>query len=229
MAVVFDIETGGSRDKGLLLMPPFEESEVKVGNMVDPDKIRAKVSGARHAHERAWLEGCALRPETGFVLAVGMRMTRTGENLILHVNESGGEAELLRTWWDYLESTQKTTGQSFIGFCIFHFDLPYLILRSRILNVRVPLNLRVGRFFNATRFIDLQDEWLLNRLRNDTRCGLDYVAKALGIGEKSGSGTQFHDLYRSDQKQALEYLKNDLMITEGIARKLGFVRPRDAN
>jgi hypothetical protein len=228
MACVFDIETGGSREKGLLLMPPFDADEVKVGNMVDPDKIRNKINGARLAHERAWLDGCALRPETGHVLAVGIRMTRTGEDLILHVNECGGEAEVLRTWWDYLESTQKTTQQYFIGFACFHFDLPYLILRSRILNVPVPIKLRVGRFFNAERFVDLQDEWLLNRSRNDTKCSLDYVARALGIGEKSGSGTDFSELYRIDSLQALDYLRNDLTLTEGIARKLGFIK-KNAN
>jgi hypothetical protein len=194
MACVFDIETGGSREKGLLLMPAFDPEEVKVGNMVDPDKIRNKINGARLMHERAWLLDCALRPETGHVLAIGIRMTRTGEDLILHVNESGGESEVLRTWWDYLESTQKTTSQTFIGFAIFHFDLPFLILRSRIMNVRVPLNLRVGRFFNATRFIDLQDEWLLNRSRNDTRCSLDYVSKAFGIGDNAGKGNEFQGL-----------------------------------
>jgi Predicted 3'-5' exonuclease related to the exonuclease domain of PolB len=229
MAVVFDIETGGSREKGLLLMPPFDPDEVKVGNMVDPDKIKAKINGARLMHERNWLHDCALRPETGHVLAIGMRMTRTGEDLILHVNESGGESEVLRTWWDYLESTQKSAPQMFIGFACFHFDLPYLILRSRILNVPVPIKLRIGRFFNAERFVDLQDEWLLNRSRNDTKCSLDYVAKAMGIGEKSGSGTDFEKLYRSDQTSALDYLRNDLMITEGIARKLGFVRLKDAH
>ena len=223
MACVFDIETGGSREMGLRLMPPFDENDVKVGNLVDPDKIRAKVNSARGFHEKNWMDSCALRPETGHVLAIGIRMTRTKEDLILHLNESGSEAEMLRTFWDYLTSTQESSGQHFIGFAIFHFDLPFLILRSRILDVKVPISLRIGRFFNGTKFVDLQDEWVMNRLRTDTKCSLDYVAKAFGLGGKAGVGSEFQKLYHSDMEQALEYLRQDLFLTEGIARKLGFI------
>lgn len=209
-------------------MPPFDETEVKVGNIKDADKIAAKYMDRRQLHERSWLSGSALRPETGHVLAVGMLPTRETPMrgkppLIFHVHQTS-EIDVLQSFWDFLVSTQQATGQAFTGFAIYHFDLPFLIIRSRILGVQVPINLRVGRYYNATRFIDLQEEWLVGRSRNDTKCSLDYVAKALEVGEKSGTGDKFESLYNANEAQALAYLENDLNLAKGIARKLGFIK-----
>ena len=226
MAVIFDIETGADLARSRALMPPFDESEVKVGNLKDTDKIAAKYMDRRQIHERSWLNDSALRPETGHVLAIGLLPTRTDpalSPLIFHVHQTS-EADVLQSFWDFLESTQQASGQHFIGFAIFHFDLPFLIIRSRILGVPVPINLRVGRYFNATRFVDLQEEWLMGRSRNDTRNSLDYVAKALGVGEKSGTGDKFESLYSANEAQALAYLENDLNLAKGVAVKLGLVK-----
>ena len=223
MAIVFDIETGRDLERARALMPPFDEAEVKVGNMKDPDKISAKQSDRRLAHERNWMEDSALRPETGKVLAIGLLPTRKEEELIFHVHQTN-EADVLQSFWDFLASTQQATGQAFIGFAIYHFDLPFLIIRSRILGVAVPLGLRVGRYFDAHRFIDLQEEWLTGRSRNDTKCSLDYVAKALEVGEKTGKGDAFESLYSANEAQALAYLRNDLDLAKGIARKLACIK-----
>ncbi len=222
--IVMDIETGKDLPRAVELMPPFDESEVKVGNLKDEDKIRAKQSDRRTSYEKSWLEDAALRPETGHVLAIGLLPTRTeDEYLIFHAHESS-EADIILSFWDFLESTHAATGQAFTGFAIFHFDLPFLIIRSRILGVPVPINLRVGRYFNQTRFIDLQEEWLCGRSRNDTRSSLDYVAKALGVGEKSGDGANFENLYTVNPAAALAYLKHDLFLAKGVARKLGLIK-----
>jgi hypothetical protein len=224
--IIFDIETGANLERSRALMPDFDEKEVRVGNLKDSDKIASKIGDRRRNHEKNWLEDSALRPETGHVLAIGLLPTR-GENpqaLIFHVQELGSEKEVLLSFWDFLESTQKSTGQAFTGFAIFHFDLPFLIIRSRILGVPVPINLKVGRYFNLTRFCDLQEEWLCGRSRNDTRCSLAYVSKALDVGEKTQDGKEFENLYTLDTTAALDYLRHDLDLARGVARKLGLVR-----
>ena len=222
--IVFDIETGANLERSRALMPPFDETEVRTGNIKDELKIKAKYADSRIAHERSWMKASALRPETGHVLAIGLLATREEKPpLIFHVHETS-EADVLQSFWDFLESTQKSTGQTFIGFAVMHFDLPFLIIRSRILGVPVPLGLRTGRYFNPTRFIDLQEEWLVGRSRNDTRCSLDYCAKALGVGEKTGTGDQFESLYNANQAQALAYLAHDLDLAKGVAQKLGLIR-----
>lgn len=226
MAIIWDIETGANLERARALMPAFEETEVRTGNIKDPDKIKDKLTDRRLAHERSWLEASALRPETGHVLAIGTLATRleaTQPLLIFHVRQSS-EPEILQSFWEFLESTQQITRQAFVGFAVFHFDLPFLVIRSRILGVPVPVGLRVGRYYDARRFVDLQEEWLAGRTRNDTRASLDYVAKALGVGEKIGHGSAFESLYRADEAQALDYLSHDLTLSKGIAQKLGLIR-----
>src|SRR5580765_322751 len=224
MAIIFDIETGANLERSQALMPDFNEREVKVGNLKDTDKITSKIGDRRRNFEKGWLDDSALRPETGHVLAIGCLPTRDKTPAqIFHVKDSS-ERDVILSFWDFMESTYQATSQKFIGFAIFHFDLPFLVIRSRILGVPVPFNLRVGRYFNATRFIDLQEEWLCGRSRNDTRCSLDYVSKALEVGEKAGEGKDFQNLYIIDSGAALDYLRHDLDLAKGVAHKLGFVR-----
>jgi hypothetical protein len=225
MALIFDIESGANLERSRALMPPFEEKDVLTGNIKDEEKIRAKVIERRLAHERSWLDSSALRPETGHVLAIGVLPTRLGERrpLIFHVHQSS-EADILQSFWEFLESTQQSSMQKFIGFAIFHFDLPFLVIRSRILGVQVPAKLRVGRYYDLARFTDLQEEWLAGRNRNDTKCSLDYVARALGVGEKTMTGDKFESLYSASEAQALAYLENDLTLAKGVAAKLGLIR-----
>jgi hypothetical protein len=216
---VFDAETGGNLERARALMPPFDEADVATGNIKDEDKKRAKIAERRASHEVNWMEGAALRPETAIVLAVGI-LPEKGEPILLH---GTNEAEILNSWWDFLESSYQRNGKQFAGWSIYHFDLPLLIIRSRILGVRVPPLIRSGRYFNASRFVDLQEDWLMNRPRNEVKMSLSYVAKALGVGEKTGEGSNFSTLYMVDPKAALAYLTNDLMLCQRIARKLGFM------
>jgi Predicted 3'-5' exonuclease related to the exonuclease domain of PolB len=217
--VIFDIETAADPARAKLLLPAFEEKDVAVGNIKDPEKIREKIAARRISHEANWLEEAALRPETGRVLAIGVLPHQDDPAIIFHLHESD-ELDVLHNFWDFLESSQRMNGRPFIGWSIFHFDLPYLIIRSRILGVAVPPLLRQGRFFSPTRFIDLQDEWLLGRPRSEVPHSLDYVARALGCGGKSGEGKDFGALYAVDEAAALAYLRNDLLITRAVADKL---------
>ena len=217
--LVFDCETGANLDRARALMPVFDEKEVKLGNIKDDEKIKSKISERRANHEKDWLEGAALRPETATVLAVGV-LPENGYPILLHGTH---EAEILTSWWQFMETTYQKSGAQFTGWSIFHFDLPLLVIRSRILGVRVPHAVRMGRYFNATLFLDLEEQWIMNRPRNEVKHSLSYVAKALGCGEKTGEGSNFSVLYSVDEKQALEYLTNDLMLCQRIARKLGFM------
>lgn len=143
---IFDIETGGDTTRARALMPAFEEGEVKVGNIKDEQKIKEKRAERRASYEAAWIDGAALRPETGRVLAIGVLPFESEAPLILHVHQSD-EADVIQSFWDFLLTTEASTGRPFAGWSIFHFDLPFLVLRSRMLDVPVPPLLRNGRYF----------------------------------------------------------------------------------
>jgi hypothetical protein len=214
--IIFDIESGPNLARARELMPAFDEAEVKTGNLRDDDKKAAKIAERRATHEATWLEGSALRPETAVTIAIGIQPEK-GETIIFH---GASEDDSLQSWWDFFTSTYQRTGETFCGWGIFHFDLPFLIIRSRIHGIPVPSLVRTGRYFNATMFRDLQEDWLMNRPRQEVKHSLDYVARALECGKKSGEGKEFASLYRTNQEAALNYLRNDLMLCQRIARKL---------
>ena len=218
----FDCETSADIPRAKALLPEFDAAEIKVGNLKDPDKIREKIESARATHEADWLAKAALRPEVAICLAIGIQ--HGDETTILHVNgccgTGGGESSMLSMFWQMLEDSIVHSSR-WIGYNCKNFDLPFLTIRSRILGVRVPANLRHGRYWNDT-FIDLMEEWLMGRNRLETKCSLGYVARALGVGEKSGDGKDFAATYAQDEAKALAYLRNDIALTAGVGAKLGF-------
>jgi hypothetical protein len=219
---IFDIETGADVPRAMALLPEFDENDVAVGNLKDPLKIAAKIGNRRENHEKTWLERAALLPETGMVLAIGMLLYPDTDPTIIHVNQSS-EENMLESWWDLFRMTREQNDPPWAGFNCDKFDLPFLILRSRILGIRVPRNLRYGRYFNPDYFCDLLNEWLLGRPSRAVPHSLDHVARSLGCGGKNGDGAQFSALYTSDPDAALAYLRNDIHMTAGVASKLGLM------
>ena len=82
----------------------------------------------RANHERDWLEGAALRPETANRPGALASSPRRAEPILLH---GTGEAEILPELVGFPgdQSTRRAASQ-FAGWSIFHFDLPVLIIRS---------------------------------------------------------------------------------------------------
>lgn len=222
--LAFDIETGPA-DGIESLLPPFDPSEVKVGNMKDPALIAAKVAAAEAAHRANFISSAALAPESGKVLAIGYAVIGDeGSPAVDFKAAIGDERELLGEFWGIVRDSFQGRSERtlFVGFNIREFDLPFLVARSWILGVAVPpvYQLR-GRYPNwSSAFIDLRDLWVLGR--NSGRSNLDTVARALTGQGKSGSGADFAADLASNPDQAIAYLRTDLELTCAVAVKMGF-------
>ena len=192
------------------MLPEFDPAEVKVGNLKDAEKIAAKIAEAKANHLADFTEKAALSPVTGRVLAIGLLAGQT-----FSVIGHDDEAQLLRDFWCASE------GVELIGFNIIPFDLPFLIRRSWKLGVPVPSHIRHGRYF-ADTITDLRAEWQLGN--REFRGGLDYVARFLGVGEKSGSGKDFAATWEIDRRAALKYLEHDCRLTLAVAERMGVIR-----
>lgn len=227
---------------------PFDPGSVKFGNIKDPVKMRAKVDEARARHElgrdewkiakeeyeRAAIDKAALSPVTGRVVAIGM-MAVDG------LDSDGGEAwkcgvlgigdvtlgpaipamtehGLLDWWW-----TEYQDYDRIIGHNIFGFDLPFLIRRSWMLGVDVPVNvLDKDRYWNPV-FVDTMTRWSCG---SRDYVSLDTLAKIVGHDGKNGSGADFARLWfgtPEERQQAKEYLENDLEMTFRVAEMMGLV------
>lgn len=204
---VFDIETTAlPANKLEAIKPVFQAAK----NLRDPAKIAEDIA----TKSQDWIERAALDATTGRVLCIGM-----DAGSVDIVGDGVDEAFILERFWNWLE-LRIAHAETIAGFCIFNFDLPFLVRRSWSLDVEVPSIVRRGRYWNEF-LVDLADVWKLGNY--DQRISLDTLAKTLGLGAKNGTGSEFAALWESNRKHALEYLANDLTLTRRCAeRMLGF-------
>ncbi len=203
---LFDIETGPqARELLERNMPEFSAP----GGYKDPVKIEAAIAEKR----LEYFERAALCPTTGRVLAIGI--IQEGEFTTIDCDQN--EAEGLKTFWSMI-TNQGAFDDNVIGFNSHGFDLPFLLRRGWKLGVKAPRTVRKGRYFTE-RSIDLMELWTCGN--REQRISLDNLAKFLGVGQKTGSGADFAKLWESDRTKALEYLRNDLELTQRCAEALG--------
>jgi DNA polymerase elongation subunit (family B) len=246
--IVFDIETGPLKAETVLsLSEPFKEpahpgefnpASVKTGNLKDQAKIDAKIAEARAAHEQAvashsvnvelaksqWaqqaMDRAALDPITGQVLAIGYM---NDCNKVIDSDPS--EAVLIDRFWRKIEKVAAAK-RSIVGHNILKFDLPFLVRRSWILDVRIPEFVFAGQRISDQIFTDTMKVWSCGEYGSFV--GLDCLAKALGVGEKlpDVSGADFARLWNGtpeERETAKWYLATDLQLTWDVAVQIGIV------
>ena len=218
MKIIFDIETGPAPLEQLTaIMPEFEAS----GTLKDPVKIEADIAKKR----AAWLDKAALRATTGQVLALGWCVVEGAIREPVAVM-TGDETEIIERFWAMTNAHptkgMETVDHPMIGFYSNHFDLPFLIQRSRILGIKIPASVLTcyrGRWNLNERFVDLYDAWACGN--RDCGDNLDTVARSLGLPGKLGSGGDFAQLLITDRAAAVAYLTRDIEITVSVAERLG--------
>jgi hypothetical protein len=226
----------------------FDPAAVKCGNL-GAEKAAAKVEEARKAHEAAvsryaadvtaakakhfdsFKDKAALDATTGRVVAIGFTLHDwdDGPEIIdcdLQRDETEVECEFngLRDFWFEVEAA--LSGQiPIVGFNTHHFDLPFLVRRSWLLGVPIPMGVRQGRYWNPI-FIDLMQVW---GFYGQDMVKLDTLAKAFGMQGKvtegdngqAVSGADFHKLWRTDRATAEKYLRQDVLLCQRLAERMG--------
>jgi hypothetical protein len=182
--LVFDIETGPLDNEALKTMLPefvakpppgvFVDADVKLGNLKDPAKIKEKmdkakadhadavarysadVAKARDEHWQAFVDKAALDATTGRVVAIGFTLHDWDDGPEI-IDCDQDEAAGLRDWWAETEAAFESQ-IPIVGFNTHHFDLPFLVRRSWMLGVPIPMGVRQGRYWSPL-FVDLMQVW----------------------------------------------------------------------
>ena len=201
--IFFDIETEGLGMKELQDdLPWFEAPKT----YKDPEKIAAYVEKKR----QEYVEKAALSPVTGRVLAIGIKSVKDGQG-----GFEGAEDYLLaEVWKDFRLNSEAQWG----GHNTHNFDWPFLIKRSWKLGISVPSGIKDGRWYRA----NLRDtmEMFCGGSYGE-RISLDRLARFFGVGSKGGkSGAHFAETYHNDKKAAIEYLYNDLDMTQAVYERM---------
>lgn len=245
--IVFDIETG-PLDQGTVLErvkpyiplehPGFFNSEsVKLGNIKDPEKIKAKIveASVKHGeacknherlseeHYKAWVEAeidrAALSAITGEILAIGYKGDGSTE---IDLSYKSSEKEVIRKFWSVYDE-QYSGGYTLVGHNIFNFDLPFLVRRSWLLGVPVPPSVIVkDKYFGSNVFGCTMLKWALGD--RGGYISLDRLSSLLGGPSKPEgvTGAMFADILSSNEAEAVKYLQNDLDMTHHAAKAMGF-------
>ena len=207
--IIFDIETG-ALPFGELAIPAFNPADVKLGNTKDPDKIAERIRQAEENHVTDYIKNAALDALSGQVLCIGYRLERD-EPAILS-SDADGEAAMLRQWWELLNTWERQP--RLIGFNVKSFDLPFLIKRSWKHRITVPYWIRHGRYWNDL-IVDLREVWQLGD--NRAHGSLGAISRHLGLGEKTGSGADFANLWKTNRQAAIDYCLQDVKLTQQVA------------
>lgn len=222
---IFDIET---MPLGLAALEAEMPEFSAPGNLRNPLKIEDSI-----AEKRAnYIEKAALSPLTGRVCMIGtMTQSKTERDaplidMLAPVLPEGWddeakldemEAHIIAAFWDQCRNA-RDTGMLIVGFNSHGFDLPFLVKRSMRLKVKTHLPPFNGRYPFSAPFTDLMEKWQMGRKEEYT--SLDTVARFLGLGAKNGKGSEVAGLLKSQTAQAIDYLKNDLLLTGEVARRV---------
>jgi DNA polymerase, archaea type len=184
-------------------------------------------------------------PKRDRILAIGLKMGDQVKLLCLDPDDTKSEKSMLED----LASTLKDWDPDTIeGHNLFNFDLNYL--KTRCAKLKLPCawgrfgqeaSFRKSRLKVAERWIDFQrcdipgravfDTFLMVQLfdvttRDLPSYGLKAVAKYFGVTRDLGhertyiEGSKIHQHFRENRQEFLDYLRDDLLETEGVASVL---------
>lgn len=202
---MWDVETGSLPDAQLELVKPVFKPPANY-------KKDEAIAESLKAQEADWRARAALDATTAQILAVGLLDGNTFTVL------EGDEKTILTQFWSWADQ-DLGKGNMLVGFCIFHFDLPMMARRSFINGVKVPMSVRRSSYRPwHENFVDIAVAWQCGN--RDQTISLDLLAKALGVGSKTGTGDKFAKLWTTDKGAALAYLENDLRVTQACYSRM---------
>lgn len=126
--MVFDIETAA--DPSVIpLLPPLSVPS----NWKDPVKIAAYIAEA----EAERILKLALEPDSGRIVCLG-----TDKRVMLCQTEQAEAAALANFWLEWTDPRRLHV----VGYRLIGFDIPYVIIRSRILGLSIPKGITVKKY-----------------------------------------------------------------------------------
>ena len=223
MALVFDIETIGTPYADL--PPSVQEYLVRpaAGEAEEEEKLKRTTS---------------LLPYTGGVACIAMRSTGSGTGRVLFrpgsqsaPREEGveyvafeDEKMLLEQFWRLAAGFSRSRSGDSLPFVTFNgrgFDVPYLVVRSGILEVKVTCDL-LGNRYRTDVHVDLYDQLAFQGAAN-RRFNLDLVCRAFGIESpksEEAHGYKVQEMWEAGRGADIaRYCYGDVVATAELYRR----------
>jgi 3'-5' exonuclease len=128
------------------------------------------------------------------------------------------EAKILNEFWKFLE---KPVPVQLVAHNGLTFDLPFIWRRSVIHNVRPSKQFNLARYRTDTIY-DTMQLWANWNIRDYV--GLDRLSAALGLGAKTGSGSQVLGLWlEGKHEEVARYCYQDALLTYACFCRMNFM------
>ena len=218
MALVLDIETAGYDFKSL--SESMQEFLLRYAEKEkDADLRNEKIEDAKRY--------LSLYPLTAKVIVIGMLNTKTGNSIVLFEGDgkegwdvpdkhikyiSCSEEVLLARFWQYVQKVPTV-----ITFNGRNFDIPFLMIRSALLNIKPSRNFITNRY-HIDNHIDLLDQFTFYGITK--KFNLDFYCQSFGITSpksKGITGMDVKDLYNAGRiKDIAIYCGDDVIATYNL-------------
>ncbi|MCC6650657.1 MAG: ribonuclease H-like domain-containing protein [Candidatus Eisenbacteria bacterium] len=214
MAIIVDCETLAIEGAEALTEPVSAPVNYK-----DPEKIAAYIA----EKQRDQIEKAALYPYTSRIIALGYCYETDEVNRVEVINNEGREATVLREFWSAVVGPSGNV-LPLVTFNGRAFDLPLLMVRSRLLGVPNAPELNVDRY--RSPHPDLLD--ILTFRGALPARSLTWFATRFGLNTSDAfSGREIAQLYEDGNWDAIRsHCDSDVTLTRQLAERLGVVRRR---
>jgi len=177
------------------------------------------ISKWRDLDEAAWevgrIKAYSINPRLGRVCAIGYADGEAswGET----APQEADEARVIEQFWGLVWTRGQVCGWNSLG-----FDLPFLLVRSALLEVPVPKGIGAYlRRYSYTPHLDCKMALLNWPSGYPKGEGLSEWAVAFGLQPKSGHGSEVYAMAQQGDWGAIgDYAADDALLTHGIADRL---------
>lgn len=211
--LTFDIETI-PLDATMALPYPADDRRAPANY-----KSEEAIAKWRESDEAAWQEGrvkeASLNPRLGRVLAIGTKATGQPTRVSVAPAEAN-EAEILTAFWAEWREWRQVA-----GFNSINFDLPFLMVRSLMVGVDVPMLSPYLRRYSATPHLDVR--MILTNWDQFGKGKLGEWSAAMGGPDIVGDGADVYALHLEGNYAAVAaHCLSDVEATAFLAER---VRP----
>jgi Predicted 3'-5' exonuclease related to the exonuclease domain of PolB len=132
------------------------------------------------------------------------------------------ERRVLDKFWSTLRPEDTLVGHN-----IREFDIARIKQRSWILGVRPSIDLNLAKY-RATNVVDVMELW--TNWGQSKGCKLDHIARALGVGRKSGDSADLEAMWRAGRhKDVLDHCMEHVYLTYLIYCRMHYRDPLPFN
>lgn len=225
--IIVDIETCPHPCVTDFVPAPDLESIKAAGNLKDPDKIKADIEARKQKAQAEYDEGlkrAALDWNLSRIVALAWS-TDGGETVTVKPCQTElEELSALVDFWKHAE------GRLLMGFSARTFDLPTLIQRSRLLQVK-HRDVNLARFGKGS-VIDLREVLTFDDARYEALMprSLKMFCRRFGIPvDDEVDGAQIPQLVAEGQwDDVIDHVTSDVRLTAALAKRIGVLNVEHA-